>query len=249
MASAHEIGDFGRVKPGFLNDEVIPEVDGAFRRFNKQPVSNFNWTDQEREMHDRVYRFLIARHVKDWAFDYEQILEVASAVSTQPAHDDLYYRWLTRERYASSRVRYNTIADDVGADLLTLPTTFASICAVMIVDDQRAMAASQLTGIEREMIARMRERRAENSLYVDRFVGALRYRYASYSYALDHFLVETPHAEAVRVDERLSEMAIWVDYAEAGEFCLDDDGRLGRGDEALPGRVLLGPPDEGEFRK
>ena len=249
MASAHEIGDFGRVKPGFLNDEVIPEVDSALRRFNKQPVSDFNWTDQEREMHDRVYRFLIARHVKDWAFDYEQILIVASVVSTRPTHDDLYYKWLTRERYASSRVRYNTVADDIGADLLTLPSTFASICTVFTIDDQRAMAASQLTDIGPEMIAQMRERRAENSLYVGRFVGALRYRYASYSYALDHFLVETPHAEAVRVDERLSEMAVWVDYAEAGDFCLDDGDRIGWGDEALPGRVLLGPPDEGEFRK
>lgn len=249
VVGAHEIGDFGRVKPGFLNDEVIPEVDSALRRFNKQPVSDFNWTDQEREMHDRVYRFLIARHVKDWAVDYEQILIVASVVSTRPTQDDLYYKWLTRERYASSRVRYNTIAGDVGADLLTLPTTFASICAVITIDDQRAMAASQLTDIEPEMIAQMRERRAENGLYVGRFVGALRYRYASYSYALDHFLVETPHPEAVRVDERLSEMAIWVDHAEAGDFCLDDDGRIGWGGEALPGRVLLGAPDEGEFRK
>ncbi len=58
------------------------------------------------------------------------------------------------------------------------------------------------------MIAQMRERRAENGLYVGRLSARSAYRYASYSYALDHFLVETPHAEAVRVDERLSEMAV-----------------------------------------
>jgi hypothetical protein len=248
-AIAHEIGDFGRVKPGFLNDELIPEADAALRRFNKQPVSEFNWTDQEREMHDRVYRFLIARHVQDWAFDYEHILMVASVVSTRPTNDDLYYKWLTHERYASSRVRYNTMADDIGADVLTLPTTFASICAVMTVDDQRALAASQLTDIEPDMLAQMRTRHAENGLYVGRFVGALRYRYASYSYALDHFLVETPHAEAVRVDEGLSQMAIWVDRAEAGEFCVDDWSGNGWGGEALPGRVLMGDPEEGGIRK
>jgi hypothetical protein len=249
VSVAHEIGDFGRVKPGFMNDEAIPAIDSAIRWLDRQPVSNFNWTDQEREMHDRVYRFLIARDVKDWAFDYEHILMVASVVSTRPTNDDLYYRWLTTTRYASSRVRYNRMADDIGADLLTLPSTFDAICAVEVVDGQRSAAAAELTDIEPEVIAQMRTRHAENGLYVGRFVGALRYRYASYSYALDHFLVETPHAEAVRVDEGLSEMAGWVDRAEAGEFCIDDWAGGDHSGAALPGRVLIGDPDEGMIRK
>lgn len=248
-ATAHELGDFGRVKPGVLNDVIIPETDRLMRRLGRQPVSNFNITDQEREMHDRVYRFLIARHARDWAFDYEQIVMVAGVFSTRPGRDDLYYRWLSGERYASSRVRYNTMADDIGADLLTLPTTFASICAVIEVDRQRAFAAAEIGTIEPPMLAEMHTRKAENDLYVGRFVAALDYRYASYSYALDHFLVETPHGEAVEVDTRLSQLAIWVDRAEGQDFCGDGwrDGDRGKG--AIPGRVLLQPPSEGEYRK
>ena len=246
---AHEIGDFGRAKPGVLNDQIIPELDRWGRRAAGQPVSSFNVTDQEREMHDRVYRFLIARHVKDWAFDYEQVVMVASLFSTRAGRDDLYYHWLSREPYASSRVRFNTMADDAGADLLTLPTTFKSICAVIEVDRQRAVAAAELRDLEAEMVTEMRTRRAENELYVARFVRALRYRYDSYGYALDHFLVETPHTEAVRVDERLSAMAIWIDHAERGEFCNDvADGWNDRA-SAVPGRVLMDAPSEGEYRK
>jgi hypothetical protein len=246
--AAHELGDFGRVKPGIVNDELIPGADNIGRRLLNMPVSDFNITDQEREMHDRVYRFLIARHVEDWAFDYEQVVFVASIFSARKGHDDLYYKWLTHERYASSRVRYNTIADDVGADLLTLPSTFASICAVIEVDKQRAIAGDELPDIELAMLKQVRIRKAENDLYVARFVRAIRYRYDSYSYALDHFLVETPHPEAVRVDERLNEMVIWVDYAEAGDFCIDDfDGW--DDDNAIPGRVLMDAPSEGEYRK
>lgn len=247
--SAHELGDFGRVKPGVLNDAIIPETDRWMRRLGRQPVSNFNITDQEREMHDRVYRFLIARHAKDWAFDTEQIVAVAGVFSKRPGRDDLYYRWLSGQRYASSRVRYNTMADDVGADLLTLPTTFAAICAVIEIDRQRAVAAVEIGDIEPPMLAEMRTRKAENDLYVGRFVVALNYRYASYGYALDHFLVETPHGEAIAVDERLSRLAIWVDRAEAQDFC--GDGWDGGGDSkgALPGRVLLDAPSEGEYRK
>lgn len=248
-AAAHEIGDFGRVKPGFLNDKLIPETDRLMRRMGGQPVSNFNWTDEEREMRDRIYRFLIARDVQDWAFDYEHILMVASIVSTRPTHDDLYYKWLTHRDFASSRIRYNRIADDVGADLMTLPTTFNAICAVLQVDQRRAAAAAGLTDIEPAMRTEMDTRRAENGLYIGRFVGALRYRYASYGYALDHFLVETPHTEAVRVDAGLSDLAIWVERAERGDFCIADWDRDGWGGDALPGRVLMGDPDEGVIRK
>ncbi|MBN9317336.1 MAG: hypothetical protein J0I99_16455 [Devosia sp.] len=247
--SGHELGDFGRVKPGVVNDELIPQLDRWGRKLAGQPVSDFNITDQEREMHDRIYRFLIARHVKDWAFDYEQIVMVAGRSSTRPGRDDLYYRWLTREPYASSRVRYNTISDDVGADVLSMPSTFAAICAVIVVDRQRAVAAGELDDVEASMIVQMRTRKAENDLYVARFVRALRYRYESYSYALDHFLVETPHAEAVTVDGRLSDYAIWLDRAEAGDFCVEGDGSWRDQTEALPGRVLLDAPSEGEYRK
>lgn len=247
--SAHEIGDFGRVKPGVLNDEIIPQTDRLMRRLGNQPVSNFNITDQEREMHDRVYRFLIARHYVGWAFDYEQIVAVAGAFSKRPGKDDLYYRWLTNARYASSRVRYNTMADDVGADLLTLPTTFAAICAVIEIDRQRAVAAAEIGSIEPPMLAQMQARKAENDLYVGRFIAALDYRYASYSYALDHFLVETPHGEAIAVDERLSRLAIWVDRAEAQDFCSDGRNDWDSGNGAIPGRVLLDAPSEGLYRK
>lgn len=246
---SHELGDFGRVRPGVVNDEIIPKADRFGRWITGQPVSDFNITDQEREMHDRVYRFLIARHVKDWAFDYEQVVMVASVFSKRASRDDLYYMWLTREPYASSRVRYNTITDDVGADVLTMPSTFASICAVIEVDRQRSVAASQLDDIEASMIEQMHVRKAENDLFIARFSRALRYRYDSYSYALDHFLVETPHTEAVRVDAALSDYAIWLERAEAGTFCVDDFAGWDDGKGAIPGRILLDAPSEGEYRK
>lgn len=247
--SAHELGDFGRVKPGVLNDEIIPQTDRLMRRLGNQPISNFNITDEEREMHNRVYRFLIARHAKDWAFDYEQIIFVAGVFSSRPDKVDLYYRWLTGERYASSRVRYNTIADDIGADLLTLPTTFAAICAVIEIDRQRAVAAAEIGDIEADMITEMHRRKGENDLYIGRFIAALGYRYGSYSYALDHFLVETPHGEAIEVDERLSRLAPWVDRAEAQDFCAAGWNDWDDGNGAIPGRVLLDAPSEGEYRK
>ena len=95
----------------------------------------------------------------------------------------------------------------------------------------------------------MHLRKAENDLYIGRFIAALGYRYGSYSFALDHFLVETPHGEAIEVDERLSRLAAWVERAEAQDFCADGWNDWDDSNSAIPGRVLLDAPSEGEYRK
>jgi hypothetical protein len=99
------------------------------------------------------------------------------------------------------------------------------------------------------MRTRQEKRDRENGAFIERFVLALNFRYDSYSYALDHFLVETPHKEAVKVDAALSELAVWVDRANGYDFCGETWKLHGRAEAALPGRVLLDPPDEGPYRK
>lgn len=251
-AEAQQLGDFGRLKPGVVNDEIVPLFDRNRRGMNGRPLDGFNLTDEEVEMRDRVWRFLVAPHAKDWAWPYT--FQKASAV---PARSEgagavaRYYRWLTSQRYASSRVRFNTIADHATADIDTLPATFQSICAVIHVDRQRAVAVNDIPGLEPDMAVRQEKRDRENASFIDRFVVALSFRYESYSYALDHFLVETPHEEAVNVDAALGELVAWVDRANAHDFCdmgwsihADD-----KGGGALPSRILLDPPKEAAIPK
>ena len=137
----------------------------------------------------------------------------------------------------------------MGADLATVDGVFRSICAVREVDRQRGVAAAGLEGLEAEVLADQRVRAAENEVHIGRFVAALGYRYAAYSYALDHLLVETPHEEAVAADGGLSDLVAWVDRAEAGDFCGGAGEWQGAADAAIPGRTLRGAPSEGEFRK
>ena len=133
--------------------------------------------------------------------------------------------------------------------MATLPTTFHAICAVIQVDRQRGVAIAEIAGLEPEMLARVNTRDRENATFIQRFVLALSFRYESYQYALDHFLVETPHHEALQVDTALTELVIWVERANAHDFCGDGWSAHGDGTAALPGRVLLDAPDEGPYRK
>lgn len=235
---ARPVGDFGRAQPSVLHDRAMPYVGAHIATNRREPVSNLNQTDQEREMHDRTWRFLIAAHSRDWLFDTSVELQ---RTRIGPARDyryttDRYYAWLRSTAYQSSTTRYNTVGRHILADLDTVPTTFQSICAVEQVDRQRRIALAELPGIEQSVATNVAARRTENQWHVDWFVRALNYRYDSYSYALDHLLVETPHEQSMAVDENLRRLRPWVDRANRGEFCLNGPGSSTGSGVTIPSR-------------
>jgi len=217
----------------------MPYVGEAFAGARGEPVSNFNRTDQEKEMHDRVWRFLVAAHAKDWFYDTAAEWQRTRII---PARDtsfsvDRYYLWLVRTHYESSRTRYATVGRHIAADLDTLPTTFRSICAVMEIDRQRAAALHELRNLGPDVRDNVAARKAENDMNIAWFVRALTYRYRSYNYALDHLLVETPHEQSMAVDEALRRMSLRVDKANQGDFCFDQHALVARrADVIIPSR-------------
>jgi hypothetical protein len=243
---ARPVGDLGRAAPSVLHDEIMPAL-GAHRR-DGGAVSGFNLSDEERDMHNRVWRFLVAPHAEDWFMDTAVELQRTRLAAAKAFHPERYYKWLHAKPYASSRVRYSTVADHIQSDINTAPQTFAAICRVIELDRQRALASRSLDGLSATDVA---ARRAENEVHIGWFASALRYRHDAYGLALDRLLVETPHAEAVDAEARLTTLAIWVERAKRRDFCGDAGGwGAGRdGGRALPSRVLMPAPDEGGYRK
>lgn len=247
-ACARPVGDLGRAQPGVLHDEIMPAVGSLRAEVAGEPVSAFNWTDDEREMHDRVWRFLVAPHAHDWFMDTVVELQRTRmiAASDHKSEPSRYYRWLHRARFQSSHTRYSRIADDARTDADTAPSTFRAICRVLEIDRQRGVASDGLGGLSPGEVS---ARRAENDMYIAWFTRALRYRYDAYNFALDNLLVETPHEGAVGADGRISELALYVERAERRDFCLAQtfDGQDAGG--GIPSRVLMAAPDEGAYRK
>jgi hypothetical protein len=216
----------------------MPFVGDSLAKGRHEPVSDFNWTDQEDEMHNRVWRFLIAPHAKDWFYDVAVELQ---RTRITPATDlrftiDRYYTWLRRADYQSSQTRYSTVGRHIQADIDTVPSTFVSICQVQEVDRERNIAQTELTGLESDVRHDVAERRDENDKYIDWFVRALDYRYQSYEYALDHLLVETPHEQSRAVDEELQQLKVYVDRANRGDFCSGQGLIIGGGQAVIPSR-------------
>jgi hypothetical protein len=236
--ASRPVGDFGRAQPSALHDAMLPAVGDFMARQRREPVSNFNQTDQEREMHDRTWRFLVANNAKDWLFNTEAEMQRVRITRTKDFtfFPDRYYNWLKKTHYQSSRVRYATVTRHIQADLDTLPEAFRSVCAVIEVDRQRQVALNELSDLAPTAHADVRARRIENQWYIDWFERAVNYRYDSYSYALENLLVETPHEQSVAVDAALRRLKPWADRARNGDFCPGNAGRGGQADVTIPSR-------------
>jgi len=215
------VGDFGRAAPGFTHDVLMPAAGARLAEMRGEPVSDFNLTDEEKEMQDRVWRFLVAAHARDWSYDFVAELQRTriTPLESRRFGVDRYYQWLRETQYRSSPVRYATMERHILADIDTLPGTFAAICAVIEIDRQRAAALATLASIDARSAGEAHERKAENDMYIGWFVSKLNYRYHSYDYALDHLLVETPHADSVAVDRELRRLAVFVERANRHDFC------------------------------
>ncbi|SEP77417.1 hypothetical protein SAMN05428969_0846 [Devosia sp. YR412] len=237
---ARPVGDFGRAAPSWTHDTAMPVAGNVLASMRKEPVSDFNKTDQEEEMHDRVWRFLVAAHAKDWLFDSSVELQRTRIIP--PGKDehyrkDRYYDWLKRTEYASSRTRYSTVGRHIAADIDTLPTTFAAICAVIEVDRQRAVAYAGLGGgLPAATAGNLQARKYENDAFIAWFVRALNYRYDSYDYALDNLLVETPHEQSLAVNNGLQVLGTFVARANRADFCGDGSRHLTGGGVIIPSR-------------
>lgn len=243
-------GDFGRASDDLLHGEVMPAAGSLKREYiDKKPVSTFNQTDQEREMHDRVWRYLTAPHAKDWSFNVSVEFQRTRIGTTDHLFKtDRYYKLISSEAYASSLVRFATMADSISVDLQLMQPTFDSICRVNEVDRRRGIAANGTVGLEPVMRQEQADRRAENQEVIAWFTRAVRYRYDSYDYALTHLLVETPHEEAVQVDGLQSQLLIWVERAERGDFCIEGGSSHADGSRGeIRSRVLMG--DQTVYRK
>jgi len=242
---ARPVGDFGRAQPSVLHDRAMPFVGDHIAAGRKEPVSNLNQTDQEREMHDRTWRFLVAAHSRDWMFDASVELQRTriGKANDYKFTTERYYTWLRTTKYQSSTTRYATVGRHILADIDTIPTTFRAICAVEEVDRQRRIALGELSGIEQSVAANVQARYIENQWHIDWFVRALNYRYQSYAYALDHLLVETPHEQSRAVDQNLQRMKPFVDRANRGDFCLDGSGGRSGVGVTIPSRFQTMVPD------
>ncbi|MCF6302103.1 MAG: hypothetical protein L3J13_02690 [Devosiaceae bacterium] len=210
MAACSQTGDFGRVREAPTS--IFDPRPGQNRQGNFQIIQ----TDEEKQMQRSLQRFVSTIDGDSWI---SKVRLTANALQGRYPDESDYFKWLRVQPFGSSSGRYAKLLSEVQADTMTLPAAFAAICAVQNTDRRRALAASSVGTTSDQTFAGLDERRVANNTQISRFAAVLSFRYASYSYALEQLLVETPHNSAARVDDRLNTLAIQVQAAEANQFC------------------------------
>lgn len=253
-------GDFGRAGPeaaalAYTHHDQRPRIFDGERledaRFaiTGQPGAEILITDEEREMQNRVWRFISAPHARRWMFDRDvrPQLQNVRPLMDENFDPESYVLYLKGQDYRSSTVRYRTVANDIEADIDTLPATFEAICAAETIAERRRVAVAEIHPGGAPMTAELAAREGENDEFVDWFVRAVTVREQAYSLALDRLLIETPHEGAHLVNDGLNRLAPWTARAEARDFCPDadfgygPDPNMGFGNG---GRVLMGSGEE-----
>jgi hypothetical protein len=237
-------GDFGRVKPGLVTDDVHAWVGSTAALGIGAPISNFLLTDDERLLRDLAYPLIespldrqrwysvlkeygidrIFRH--DWsAFD-----------------EQAYGRRLMSQPLRSESARYARLGDDIRNDRTRIPQFFAVAVRVLEADRNReAMLANTTSLPPREQLNAI-ARVGENALVISWVQWSLMARAVSYRYALDHLIVMSPMPAATDTDRSLTALQ---DLIERSRVLPGPDLAPGPGVPTVPpfeGPLLPAPP-------
>jgi len=209
-------GDLGRPRPTVWSQLLAPEAGFVAAAGRGEAASRFRLTDDEEQMRDRAWRFVMPAspnsvfqgEVSNLA--HTRILPVA-AQSTDVSD---YFRGLTGIAFASQASRYNRMTEDANADRLLIGPFRANAMRVVSMDRVRMRTVQTSPDVAPEKQDPALARVIENEGLILWVCERLDFRIRSYRHALANLVVEMPSREAVR-----AERAIMALEAEAGPLC------------------------------
>jgi hypothetical protein len=205
--SSYHTGDFGRRSDNIVTNTVLPKA-GLFSAWVRgEAVSLYPFTDDEIELRDRAWRFLMPAH--DKANMQMRLAELSYTRVLPPlphSGRSHYHLLLMTEDYRSVASRYQKLGQDIEADrqlMVPFSQTAARVCAADRVRVQSMNTVRELNPTQRQQAT---ARVAENRGLLDWVRRDMREKAAAYRYALEHITIEAPMREAIRAEQALIAM-------------------------------------------
>ena len=202
-------GDFGRTRQDFLNDDMHRWMGGEATASVALRASQFQLTDNERELRDLAYPLIEPPHSRPaWKSVFGDYKPLPSPWRQAPPFDRIAYgRQLIDEPHRSHASRYAQLIDDVRDDIRRFELFFADAVRVIDLDKKRNASlahVSELSPRERaDTVARMQE----NTLVVQWVQQSLERRVSSYRWALERLVIHAPDNMAADADRLIGELA------------------------------------------
>jgi len=196
-------GDFGRLKPDLVSDDIHAWVGRDAAREAGVPVSKLPLTDEERTLRDLAYPLI------EPPFDRARWYAIVNEYGV--SH---YYGWpefkvegysarLMGEAYRSASARYDRLNTDIRNDVERVPEFFATARTVLDLDGKRRQSFAYVSRLARAEKSNATARIAENELVIGWVQRAVAERSQAYCFALQRLVIATPNPMAVEVERSL----------------------------------------------
>jgi hypothetical protein len=208
LAGCVETGDFGRPKPSLWNDVVLPTTGSLAAQARGEPVSHYAFTDDENELRDRAWRFIMPAQERFWfeSVIVELVRTRILPLAMTPYDKASYYRALMHETFRSPASRYNRIADDANADAKLIGPFAALAKRIIAADRVRLRSLAFVQDLAEADAYNAAARVAENRCVIAWVRRETVERIESYRYALEHLLIEAPQNEAIAAERVLHKL-------------------------------------------
>jgi hypothetical protein len=197
-------GDFDRLKPNLVSDDIHAWVGRDAARDAGIPVSGLPLTEEERTLRDQAYPLIEP--------PFERARWYAIINEYGLSHREGWPRFavggysakLMGEHYRSATARYDKLNNDIRDDVQRLPEFFATARTVLDLDDKRAQSFAYVSALTRDEKGNATARMAENKLVIRWVRHAVAERAAAYCFALQRLVIATPNPTAIEVERSLT---------------------------------------------
>jgi hypothetical protein len=199
-------GDFGRLRPDLVTDDMHAWVGRDAVRGTKEKPSEFPLTDNERRLRDLGYTLIQPSYDRNrWDSAFAEY-GLEGPRDGRPFDRTAYWTHLNIAWRSSEVSSYAQIVEDARNDVVRLEPFFATAARVVEVDHRRAETLGHVASraAERDQETSNALRRInENTAVVEWVCRSLKQRATSYRYALDRLVIRTPSANAADVEVAL----------------------------------------------
>jgi len=195
-------GDFDRVKPGLVTDDIHNWVGTTAALGNGAPVSDYPLTDDERLLRDLAYPLIEPPYDRQRWFSIlnEYGIDRIFHHDWSRFDEQAYMRALMNTVFRSESGRYARLGDDIRNDRTRVPGFFEVAGRVLDMDRKREKNLAMVSYLtEREQFNAV-ARNGENALVISWVQWSLVARAVSYRVALERLSISAPMPAATDLD-------------------------------------------------
>jgi len=208
LTGCSSIGDFGRLQPALVTDDIHDWVGQDAALSAGAPISADDLTDDERTLRDLAFPLIEPPYDRQrWiSVVYEYGLNRSFARRSWSSDPAAYYRHLIGDTPRTVASRYNQLTDDIRNDIVRIAPFFAVARRVIDLDRRREASMRYIADLNPAQRFNAEARVAENILTIAWVQHSLNDRCAGYRFALEHMVVADPQSAAADVDRLLTRL-------------------------------------------